>query len=63
LGTEKGLFVSGRPARRDDSHDVAVTLGPDDHDQTALDRPNCDEAILVVGMVVVEPLKIARTEV
>jgi hypothetical protein len=48
------LLVSGCPARRDDSHDVAVTLGPDDHDEPTPNQSDRDEAILEVGMVVVE---------
>jgi len=55
------LLASGRPARRDDPHDVAVTFGPDNHDQPAPNRSDRDEAILDVGMVVIEVLEIVDT--
>jgi hypothetical protein len=52
-------FLLGRPTRTDDADGVLVIArGVHDKDQASFDRPGRDESVFLVGMGLVEELKI-----
>jgi hypothetical protein len=52
------LLVFRGPASADDTNRIFVALGPYDKNEATRDGANCDEAILDVGVSVVEDLKV-----
>jgi hypothetical protein len=53
-------LAAGRSASANDPNDVIVSLRPDHEHEPPADRADRDEAVLVIGMFVVEDLENAR---
>jgi hypothetical protein len=56
--TVHAAFTIGGPSSADDPHGISVALGPDDENQSSFDRADGDEAILDVGVRLIEDLEI-----
>ena len=56
--TKETLLTPRRPARADDADNLFVTLGPDDEDHPATDRPDGNEPVFDFRMFTVEDLDV-----
>ena len=58
VGEVEGALAPGSPAGADNTDQVVVLLGKDDESEPAPDRSDGEEAVLGVGVLVVEDLEV-----